>query len=100
MCFKLFRGLVRRALKASSDLADEFINYPRSIDTVEVAFFFRELPDGRWKVSFRSKERVDVAALASQFNGGGHARAAGCTLEGSLREVRERVHSAVQKVLK
>ncbi|MBI2082924.1 MAG: bifunctional oligoribonuclease/PAP phosphatase NrnA [Deltaproteobacteria bacterium] len=86
---------------ASSDLIDEFINYPRSINTVEVAIQFRETPDGKWKVSFRSKEFVDVATLAARFGGGGHIRASGCTFEGlPLEEVRQKIFVAVEEALK
>lgn len=89
-----------RSTGATSDIADEFINYPRSIDTVEVAVQFRETPEGKWKVSFRSKEKVDVSDLAARFGGGGHARAAGCTMEGmSFEEVRRKILEAVEQML-
>ncbi|MBI2982053.1 MAG: bifunctional oligoribonuclease/PAP phosphatase NrnA [Deltaproteobacteria bacterium] len=85
---------------AGSDLTDEFINYPRSINTVEVAIQFRETPEDKWKVSFRSKEFVDVATLAARFGGGGHIRAAGCTFEGlPLEEVRQKIFAAVEQAL-
>lgn len=84
---------------ATVDLSDEFINYARSVDTVKVAIFFREKEGGGWKVSFRSKERYDVARLAARFGGGGHARAAGCKLEGSFEEVQRKIYSAVEEVL-
>ena len=89
-----------RDCEATADLADEFINYPRSLNTVEVAILFRKRPEGKWKVSFRSKDRIDVAKLAAQFSGGGHARAAGCTFEGlSLEQVRQKIFAAVGQVL-
>jgi phosphoesterase RecJ-like protein len=58
---------------------------------VEVALFFREVNPGLVKVGFRSKGKVDVSALAAVFGGGGHHNAAGCTITGSLDEVREMV---------
>ncbi len=72
------------------------INYPRSIDTVEVAIFFKEQADGKIKVSFRSKETVDVAKLALEWKGGGHARASGCTMMGTMEEVVNRVVERVE----
>lgn len=56
----------------------------RALQGVEVAFFLRETPHGTLKASLRSKERVDVSRLAGRFGGGGHRRAAGCTLSGPL----------------
>lgn len=58
----------------------------RSISGVETAAFLKENADGAIKVSLRSKSYVDVAAIASCFGGGGHVRAAGCTLQGTLAE--------------
>ena len=83
---------------ASEDLAEDFINFPRSIDSVEVAVQFREIEDG-YKMSFRSKDVVDVAELASRFGGGGHERAAGCKMKGSLPEIKEKILGAVQEAL-
>lgn len=56
----------------------------RALQGVEVAFFLRETPQGTLKASMRSKSWVDVSRLAGKFGGGGHRRAAGCTLEGPL----------------
>ena len=60
------------------------VNYALSIAGVEVALFFRELIDGRYRVSLRSKGRVNVAAVAEQFGGGGHMCASGCAVDGPL----------------
>ncbi|HEY9855144.1 MAG TPA: bifunctional oligoribonuclease/PAP phosphatase NrnA [Stenomitos sp.] len=58
----------------------------RALQGVEVAFFIRETPYGTLKASLRSKQWVDVSRLAGKFGGGGHRRAAGCTLKGSMDE--------------
>jgi len=81
---------------ANPELTDGFVNYPRSIRGVEVAVFFREINPKLFKVSFRSKGKVDVSALASAFSGGGHHNAAGCTLSGTLDEVRRAVFSHLE----
>lgn len=66
---------------AGSEDSEGLIDEVRSIDTVKVAFMAREQEPGRWKVSFRSKDSsVDVNRIASNFGGGGHAAASGCTL--------------------
>lgn len=85
----------------SSVSTDEFIGFPRSIRDVEVVVFFKESPEapGKVSVSFRSLEKVDVNMIASSFGGGGHARAAGCTLECSLAEARDRVLAEARKAI-
>jgi phosphoesterase RecJ-like protein len=60
------------------------VNYALSMQGVEVALFFRELADGRFRVSLRSKGKVDVATVAERFGGGGHQCASGCALDGPL----------------
>ncbi len=57
-----------------------------SIGEVEVAAFFRELPGGRFRVSLRSKGKLDVARVAECFGGGGHQCASGCSLDGPLAQ--------------
>src|SRR5439155_19434850 len=52
--------------------SEDLINFTRSIAGVEVGLFFMEQPRGGIKVSFRSRDRIDVAKLAEQFGGGGH----------------------------
>ena len=84
---------------ASADMIDGFINYPRRIEGVEVAIQFREMDGDGYKVSFRSRGNANVAAIAEQFGGGGHANAAGCTLSGKFEEVRTKVYQAVEATL-
>lgn len=81
------------------------VNYPRQLRGVEVAVLFIEDREqapgdpGEVKVSIRSNRLVDVSRIAAAFGGGGHARAAGCTLAGSLAEVRARVLAACREAL-
>lgn len=85
--------------EATKDHLEGFINYPRSIGGVEVAVAFREEGAEEFRVSFRSKGRVDVSAVASAFGGGGHRNAAGCTVRGSLAQVKDRVFRALVAAL-
>ncbi|MFQ5657380.1 MAG: bifunctional oligoribonuclease/PAP phosphatase NrnA [Candidatus Methylomirabilales bacterium] len=78
---------------------EDLINYPRSIKGVEVALLFKQVDGQGVRVSFRSKGRVDVAAVARAFQGGGHRNAAGCLVLGTLPEVRERVLSEIHRVV-
>ncbi len=78
------------------------VNYPRQIRGVELAVLFIEEKEGNpgeVKVSLRSNRWVDVSRIAALFGGGGHARAAGCTVAGGLAEVRERVLAACRQAL-
>ena len=56
------------------------VQYPRMVEGVEVALLFKELEPGRTRVSLRSQRYVDVSSIARAFGGGGHLRAAGCTV--------------------
>ncbi len=78
----------------TADLTDGFINFPRSIEGVEVAVMFREEGPALYKVSFRSRGNIDVAAIAGDFGGGGHRNAAGCVVTGQLAEVKAKVYAA------
>jgi phosphoesterase RecJ-like protein len=69
---------------AREEDCEGLVNYALSMQGVEVALFFRELPDGRFRVSLRSKGKVDVATVAERFGGGGHQCASGCALDGPL----------------
>jgi len=75
--------------------AEELVNYPRSLASVRVACFLREV-DGKVKVSLRGKGEVDVQAVAARFGGGGHRNAAGCTLTTSLEDATRQVLDAVR----
>lgn len=70
---------------------DGIIGIMRGTEGVELALLFKEQEPGRVKVSLRSKSRVDVNRLALKFEGGGHPRAAGCTILGLFDRVVERV---------
>lgn len=70
----------------TSDL-DGIVEQLRITDGVEVAVFLHELEPLVYKVSMRSKDVVDVNRIATQFGGGGHIKAAGCTMTGTFHDV-------------
>jgi len=76
---------------AREEDCEGLVNYALSIHDVEVAAFFRELTDGRFRVSLRSKGQLNVSAVAQQFGGGGHECASGCALDGPLSVAVSRV---------
>jgi len=77
---------------------EDMIDYPRSIEGVEVALLFIEQADGGTKISFRSRA-ADVSRLAEALGGGGHKLAAGARVKESLASVRDRVLVETQKAL-
>ena len=70
---------------------DGFINYPRAVDGVEVAVFFRQINDQKTKVGFRSRGLIDVGKFSRQLGGGGHHNASGVTIDGRFDHICERV---------
>ena len=69
---------------AREEDCEGLVNYALSMAEVQVAIFFRELPDSRYRVSLRSKGEVNVSKVAESFGGGGHICASGCSIEGPL----------------
>ena len=70
-----------------------------SADAMDAAVIFVEREDGRIEIGFRATPGFDVAQVALQFGGGGHALAAGCNVPGPLEEARERVLSTLRTSL-
>lgn len=91
-------GAIERYGVSSDDL-DGVVEHPRSIEGIRMALLFREMSQGRVKVSLRSVGNVDVAAFANRFGGGGHTKAAGIALTGSLPEVQATVLAAAREYL-
>jgi phosphoesterase RecJ-like protein len=76
------------------------IDHLRAIQGVIVAVFFEELPEGKVRVSMRSKsDSADVCAICMKFGGGGHTRAAGARIRGTLGEVEQKVLEAICEVI-
>ena len=81
---------------AKEEDCEGLVNYALSIADAEVAVFFRELPDGRFRVSLRSKGKVNVAKLAERFGGGGHECASGCAVNGPLQAAVSEIFSQLR----
>ncbi len=92
------RGALDR-YQATADDLDGVVEHPRSIAGVRLAVMFREVSQGRVKASFRSVGDVDVARFAHALGGGGHAKAAGVAIPGTLAEVQARVLDAARAYL-
>ncbi|MFL5619428.1 MAG: DHH family phosphoesterase [Gemmatimonadaceae bacterium] len=90
-------ALEKHGVKAE-DL-DGIVEHARSIAGTRMALFFRDLGHGKVKVSFRSVGGTDVNAFAKRFGGGGHAKASGAMLPGTLDQVRDLVVEAARAML-
>ena len=77
---------------------DSFVNYPRYIDGVEVAIMFKAVEPKITRVSMRSSN-LDVAQVALSFGGGGHIRAAGCTIYAPVEEAREQLLAKLRELV-
>ncbi len=82
-----------------AEFADSFVNYPRSVNGVEVAFFLRQAALTTFKLSMRSKGKVDVGSLARELGGGGHHNAAGAELQGTVAEVLDKAFQHIALLL-
>jgi len=90
------------ALSLQDEHLETIIDIPRSVAGVEVAFSVRQ-PEDRpyFRVSMRSSSEVDVSAICARFGGGGHKRAAGCSLEAAnVRDAEEKILAAVRSAMK
>ncbi len=85
--------------QASHADLDGIVEQLRITKGVECAIFLTELQFRQYKVSMRSNSKVDVSQVAAHFGGGGHVRAAGCTMEGSFHDVVNNLSDQIVKQL-
>jgi len=85
---------------AKMEDSEGIISYIRDIAPVEIAILLKEFNESEIKVSMRSKRFIDVAKLTAVFNGGGHKKAAGCTIEKPIIEVDKLLLNEIEKVIR
>lgn len=95
----VFPFSLKKKLGAEDEHLETLIDVARSVSGVEVAFVVKQSnEEPTFRVSMRSKEEVDVSAICARFGGGGHKRAAGCTIEAnSAEEANELVLAEILK---
>ena len=86
------------SLSATESDAEELSSLGGQIEGVDCAVTARELKPDEWKISLRTGERVNATKVCQLYGGGGHAAAAGCTIEAPLEEVRRRMLSGIAQV--
>lgn len=79
---------------------DGIVNQLRNIKGVSCAIFMYQTDTLEYKISMRSDESLDVAAVAAQFGGGGHARAAGCTMPGTFHDCVNNLSFHIERLMK
>lgn len=77
---------------------DSFVSYPRTIEGVDVAIMFKAVEENVTRVSMRSK-KTNVADIALRFGGGGHIRAAGCSIDAPVGEARKLLLAELAQVM-
>jgi phosphoesterase RecJ-like protein len=89
-----------RSIGAKPEDNEGLIDHIRAVEGVIVAAFFEELPDGKVRISLRSKDpRADVAKICASHGGGGHTLAAGARIFGRLEEVEAQVLAEIDRML-
>ena len=85
--------------KANIEETDGLISFIRDIDTVEVACILKEFKEDEIKISIRSKGGIDVSKICNHFNGGGHKRAAGCTIYENIDGARDLIINQINRAM-
>ena len=84
---------------ADNGMTEGFVDFPLTVDTVEVCASVMEVKKGQYKISLRSKRYADVNKIAGVYGGGGHVRAAGCMLFGDVEEILDKLVYTVSQYL-
>lgn len=91
-----------REVRGSKAEAEDVIEIPRSVAKNEVALFFYQIPDRtkETRCSIRTRGELDATILATKFGGGGHRKAAGCTIKAPMGSAKRQMRAAVKDLLK
>ena len=88
-----------KSLDVGDDEMEGLASIPRQIEGVLIGITMREKEGGFFKISVRTNGNINASDFCSQFGGGGHPAAAGCTIEGDLKTVRNKLIKAAEKFL-
>ena len=91
-----------REVRGTKADAEDIIEIPRSVAKNEIALFFYQIPDRtkETRCSIRTRGDWDATVLAAKFGGGGHVKAAGCTIKASMGSAKRQMRAAVKEMLK
>ena len=83
---------------ALQEHTEGFVDLPRTIEGVEISILFSELEENYFKLSLRSKGRLDVERVARKWGGGGHVNASGCRIKGDIATIKRLVLAQIEAV--
>ncbi len=91
-----------REVRGTKAEAEDIIEIPRSVARNEIALFFYQIPDRtkETRCSIRTRGEWDATVLAGKFGGGGHRKAAGCTINAPMATAKRKMRAAVKELLK
>ena len=91
-----------RSVRGTKAEAEDVIEIPRSVARNEVALFFYQIPDRtkETRCSIRTRGEWDATVLAAKFGGGGHRKAAGCTIKASMGVAKRQMRAAVKELFR
>ncbi|GAJ06470.1 unnamed protein product, partial [marine sediment metagenome] len=80
---------------ALPEYTEGFVDFVRSIEGVEVAIFYSEMSENNFRISLRSKGRINVERVAREFGGGGHFSASACMIGGNIDTVKNSIVTCI-----
>jgi bifunctional oligoribonuclease and PAP phosphatase NrnA len=83
---------------ASMDSTEGFVDIPRAVQGIEIATLYTQLNGNGFKISLRSKGKVNVEKIAKKFGGGGHINAAACRIEGDIDSIKSKIMEAIKEL--
>jgi phosphoesterase RecJ-like protein len=91
-----------RSVRGNKADVEDVIEIPRSVARNEIALFFYQIPDrtNEIRCSIRTRGDWDATVLAGRFGGGGHRKASGCTIKGSIASAKRQVRAAVKEMFR
>lgn len=94
--------VLKKVIESAGALAEHtegFVDIPRSIEGVEVSILYNEISSNYFKISFRSKGKINIEQIAGALGGGGHINASACEIEGDIETIRHRVIEMTRHVV-
>ncbi len=95
--------ITKKELKECNSTHEEIggiVSYIKGVEGAKIAcFFYEKASEGQIKVSFRCDDGYDVAAFCQKYGGGGHVKAAGCTLKMSMEDAVKKITTEIKEIL-